>query len=65
MLKGFRETAIRTVRLVGAALLYFLEAIAYEERTRRKGDGLVGTKEVHRHHKIRRPTLNFPGASHP
>jgi LA2681-like HEPN len=53
MLKSFRETAIRTVRLSRAALLYFLEAIAYEERFRRKGDGLVGTMLVHHHHKIR------------
>jgi tetratricopeptide (TPR) repeat protein len=53
MLRGFRQTAIRTVSLSRAALLYFLEAIAYEERTRRKGDGLVGTMEVHPHHKIR------------
>jgi tetratricopeptide (TPR) repeat protein len=53
MLRGFRETAIRTVRLSRAALLYFLEAIAHEERNRRTGDGLVGTMEVHPHHKIR------------
>ena len=53
MLRGFRETATRTVRLSRAALLYFLEAIAHEERSRRTGDGLVGTMEVHPHHKIR------------
>jgi hypothetical protein len=53
MLKSFRDTAIETVRLSRAALLYFLEAIAYEERTRRTGGGLVGTTEVHPHHKIR------------
>lgn len=53
MLRSFRETAIRTVCLSRAALLYFLEAIAYEERTRRKSDGLVGTMPIHPHHKIR------------
>jgi tetratricopeptide (TPR) repeat protein len=52
-LKSFRETALRTVRLARAALLYFLEAIAYEERTRRAGDRMLGTMEVRPHHKIR------------
>lgn len=53
MLDSFSETAIQTVRLSRAALLYFLEAIEYEERSRPEGDGLLGTMPVHPHHKIR------------
>lgn len=52
MLDAFQGTAMRTVRLARAALLHFLEVIAYAERSRDK-KGPIGTMLVHTHHYIR------------
>ncbi len=52
-LDAFQHTALRTVRLARAALLHFLEVVAYSEQAKQKDQGPVGELYVHPHHKIR------------
>lgn len=49
----FQETVLRTIRLARAALLHFLEVVAYKERAGRKDGVLTAEMMVRPHHEIR------------
>lgn len=53
-LDEFRGTVLDTMRLARAALLHFLEAIAYAERARDDDGGLKARMAVRPHHEARR-----------
>lgn len=53
-LDEFRGTVLDTMRLARAALLHFLEAIAYAERARDDDGGLKARMDVRLHHEARR-----------
>jgi tetratricopeptide (TPR) repeat protein len=52
-LDDFQETVLDTVRLARAALLHFLEVVAYSERVQRQDGALTGEMIVRPHHEIR------------
>ncbi len=52
-LEVFRGTGIRTVRLARAALLHFLEVVAYVERSRPQGGPIESMPVLQPHHVVR------------
>lgn len=52
-LHTFQKTALRTLKLARAALLYFVEAIYYDTEARKQEGGLTVPMRIYPHHYIR------------